>query len=112
MPHWMFESFIKRSTMLITEEDIALTAEGIDCYMCSEGIILTADVLQFQHKCCEENMYGMKYTAQRLLAGDRIGKELYERNLEIVERLYEDRIIPTLNEAPLSSRQLKKQKNI
>lgn len=97
MPSWLFDSFIKRNVMLITEEDIALTVEGIDRYMRSEGIILTEEELRYRHKCCEGNMIGVKYTAQQLLAGDKIGRELYERNLAMVERYYDDNIISSLN---------------
>ena len=97
MPSWLFDSIIKRDMILITEEDLALTAEGIDQYMRSEGIILTKDELQYHHKCCEGNLLGVKYTAQRLLAGDRIGKELYERNLETIGRYFEDTVISTMN---------------
>lgn len=99
MPSWLFESFIKRNTMLIAESDLALTVEGIDRYMRSEGIILTEDELQYQYQyqCCEGNLIGVKYTAQRLLAGDKIGRELYERSLASVEQYYEDNIISVLN---------------
>ena len=97
MPSWLFDSFIKRNMMLITEEDLALTAEGIDRYMRSEGIILSEEEIRYQHKCCEGNLFGVKYTAQRLLAGDKVGKELYEKNLAMVERYYEESIISTMN---------------
>ncbi len=97
MPSWLFDSFIKRNMMLISEKDLALTVEGIDRYMRSDGIILTEEELDFLHKSCGGNLLGIKYTAQRLLAGDRIGKELFEQNLAAVERYFEDNIISALN---------------
>ncbi|MGN0656886.1 MAG: hypothetical protein ACI4KR_08830 [Ruminiclostridium sp.] len=90
-------SFIKNNVMLITEEDLALTPEGIDRYMRSEGIILTEDEVNFQYKCSEGNLIGVKYTAQQLLAGDRIGKELYEKNLAVMGRYFEDNVISSMN---------------
>ena len=50
MPSWLFDSFVKRNMMLITEEDLALTVEGIDRYMRSEGLILTEEELQYVKK--------------------------------------------------------------
>ena len=97
MPSWLFDSFVKRNMMLITEEDLALTVEGIDRYMRSEGLILTEEELQYLKECCEGNLFGVKYTAQRLLAGDKIGRELYESNLATVVRYLEDSVISTLN---------------
>lgn len=47
MPSWLLDSFIKCSMMLITEDDLALTTEGIDRYMRSEGIILSEEELCF-----------------------------------------------------------------
>ncbi|MDY3792951.1 MAG: hypothetical protein SOZ56_10835 [Oscillospiraceae bacterium] len=79
MPGWLFDTFITKNMLLITEDDLALSEEGIDKYMRSEGIILTADELRFQRQCSEGNLYGVKFTAQQLLAGDKIGRELFEK---------------------------------
>lgn len=97
MPSWLFDSIIKRNMILITEDDLALTAEGIDRYMRSEGIILTEEELQFQRQESEGNLIAIKYTAQRLASGDRTGKELYEKNLETIERYFEETVITSLN---------------
>ena len=97
MPSWLFDTFIKGDMILISEEDLALTVEGIDRYMRSEGIILSEDELCYLRKCCEGNLIGVKYTARRLLAGDRIGKELYEKNLATIERYFEENILSAMN---------------
>ena len=97
MPSWLFDSFVKCNMMLITEEDLALTVEGIDRYMRSEGLILTEEELQYLKKCCEGNLFVVKYTAQLLLAGNKIGRELYESNLATFVRYLEDSDISALN---------------
>lgn len=97
MPSRLFDSIIKRNMMLITEDDLALTAEGIDRFMRSERIILTEEELQFQRQTSEGNLIAIKYTAQSLLAGEHLGKELYEKNLETIERYFEETVISSLN---------------
>lgn len=97
MPSWLFDTFITRNMLLITEEDLALSEEDIDKYMRAEGIILTEEELRFQKQCSEGNLYGIKYTAQRLLAGDKIGKELFEKNSDMFQSYLENSIISEMN---------------
>ena len=70
--------------LIIPEEDLALNEEGIDKYMRSEGIILSEEELRFQRKCCEGNPFGVKYAAQQLLAGNRMGNELFEQDSTVI----------------------------
>lgn len=97
MPSWLYDTFITRNMLLVAQEELALSEEGIDKYMRSEGIILTADELRFHRQCSEGNLYGVKFTAQQLLAGDRIGKELFEKNSAMFQRYLENSIISELN---------------
>ncbi|MDY2847876.1 MAG: hypothetical protein SOU50_06620, partial [Oscillospiraceae bacterium] len=97
MPSWLFNTFITKSMALITEDDIALPEEGIDQYMRSEGIILTEEELRYLKKCSEGNFYGLKYTARRLLSGDRIGNELYEQNSAMFQSYAINNIISEFN---------------
>lgn len=97
MPSWLFNTFITKDMALITEDDIALSEEGIDRYMRSEGIILTEKELQFQKKCNEGSFYGIKYTAARLLAGDRISSELYDKNSIMFQNYAINNIISEIN---------------
>lgn len=97
MPSWLYDTFITRNMRLVTQEELALSEEGIDKYMRSEGIILTADELRFHRQCSEGNLYGVKFTAQQLLAGDRIGKELFEKNSAMFQSYLENSIISELN---------------
>lgn len=62
MPSWLLDSIIKRNMIIITEDDLALTTEGIDRYMRSEGIILTEEELRFQRQSSEGNLIAIKYT--------------------------------------------------
>ncbi|MDD6991105.1 MAG: hypothetical protein PUI48_04680 [Oscillospiraceae bacterium] len=97
MPGWLFDTFITKNMLLITEDDLALSEEGIDKYMRSEGIILTADELRFQRQCSEGKLYGVKFTAQQLLAGDKIGRELFEKNSIMFQNYLENNIISEMN---------------
>ena len=97
MPGWLFDTFITKNMLLITEDDLALSEEGIDKYMRSEGIILTADELRFQRQCSEGNLYGVKFTAQQLLAGAKIGRELFEKNSIMFQNYLENNIISEMN---------------
>ena len=82
MPSWLYNTVITCHMLIIPEENLALNEEGIDKYMRSEGIILSEEELRFQRKCCEGNPFGVKYAAQQLLAGNRMGK--LNRQPEIV----------------------------
>ena len=97
MPSWLLECFIKQNMLLITEEDLALSAEGIDRYMRSEDIILSENELLYLQKCCEGDPIGVIYTAQQLHAGARIGKGLYEKNLAEIGRYFEETVIAAMN---------------
>lgn len=97
MPSWLYDTIITRNMLLITQDDLALSEEGIDKYMRSEGIILTAEELRFQRRCSEGNLYGVKFTAQQLLAGDRIGRELFEKNSAMFQSYLENSIISEMD---------------
>lgn len=97
MPSWLTECFIRHNMLLITEEELALSAEEIDRYMRSDGIILANDELLYLRKCCEGNPIGVIYTAQQLHAGARIGKELYEQSLMAIGSYFEKTVIAAMN---------------
>lgn len=97
MPSWLFDSFIRRNMMLISEEDIALSPEGIDKFMRSEGIILSADEIQYEYKTSHGNMMGLIYTAQMLKSGEKLSDNVYQKVLALVLRYYEDSIISAMN---------------
>ena len=97
MPSWLYDTVVTCHMLIIPEEDLALNEEGIDKYMRSEGIILSEEELHFQRKCCEGNPFGVKYTAQQLLAGNRIGNELFEQNSIMFQSYLEQSIISELS---------------
>lgn len=97
MPGWLYDTFITGDMLLVTQDELALTEEGIDKYMRSEGLILTAEELSFMRRSSEGNLYGVKFTARQLLAGDRIGKELFEKNSAMFQSYLENSIISELN---------------
>lgn len=97
MPSWLFDTFIRRSMMLITEEDIALTREDIDKYMRSAGLILSDRELDFLYRCSHGNLIGVKYTEQCMLSGARLDEELYQKNIVLVMRYFEESIVGALN---------------
>lgn len=97
MPSRLYDTVITRNILLISEEDLALSEEGIDKYMRAEGIILSRDELHFLSRCSEGNLFGVKYTAQRLLSGDKVGKELFEQNCIMFQNYLENNIISELN---------------
>ena len=84
MPSWLYDTVVTCHMLIIPEEDLALNEKGIDKYMRSEGIILSEEELRFQRKCCEGNPFGVKYAAQQLLAGNRMGNELFEQNSAVI----------------------------
>ena len=97
MPSWLYDTVITCRMLIIPEEDLALTEEGIDKYMRSEGIILSEEELRFQRETCEGNAFGIKYAAQQLLAGKRTGNELFEQNSIMYQRYLEQSIISELS---------------
>lgn len=97
MPSWLYDAFITNHMVLIPEEDLALTAENIDQYMRSEGLILTPEELSFLCESSEGNLLGVKYTAQLLAAGKKISKELYEENSYLFQAYLENKIISELS---------------
>ena len=97
MPSWLFDSFMKHSVMVITEDELALSADDIDRYMRSEGIILTEDDIGLLHKWTEGNLIGIKYAAQMLSEGETVDRELYEKNLAMVQRFYEETIVSAMS---------------
>lgn len=97
MPSWLFESYIRRSMMVITEEDIALDQTGIDRYMRSEGLILSEEELQYQCRCTHGNLIGVKFTAQSMLAGNRLSEELCTKNLDMVLRYFEESVLSAMS---------------
>lgn len=97
MPSWLYDTVVTCHMLIIPEEDLALNEEGIDKYMRSEGIILSEEELHFQRKCCEGNPFGVKYTAQQLLAGNRIGNELFEQNSIMFQSYLEQSVISELS---------------
>lgn len=97
MPSWLYDTVVTRNMMLITEEELALTEEGIDRYMRAEGIILSREELHFQRQCSEGNLFGVKYTAKRLLSGDRIGQDLFASNSIMFQNYLENNIISELD---------------
>lgn len=97
MPSWLYDTVVTCHMLIIPEEDLALNEEGIDKYMRSEGIILSEEELRFQRKCCEGNPFGVKYTAQQLLAGNRIGNELFEQNSIMFQSYLEQSVISELS---------------
>lgn len=97
MPSWLFDTFIRRSMMLITEEDIALTRSDIDKYMRSSGLILSEKELSYLYKCSYGNLIGVKYTEQCMLSGAALDEELYQKNIVIVMRYFEETIVGALN---------------
>lgn len=97
MPSWLYDTVITCHMLIIPEDNLALNEEGIDKYMRSEGIILSEEELHFQRKCCEGNPFGVKYTAQQLLAGNRIGNELFEQNSIMFQSYLEQSVISELS---------------
>lgn len=97
MPSWLYDTVITCHMVIIPEDDLALTEEGIDKYMRSEGIILSEEELRFQRETCEGNAFGIKYAAQQLLAGKRTGNELFEQNSIMYQRYLEQSIISELS---------------
>ncbi|MGN0650455.1 MAG: LuxR C-terminal-related transcriptional regulator [Oscillospiraceae bacterium] len=97
MPSWLYDTFITGHMVLIPEEDLALTTEGIDKYMRSEGLILNEEELKYQRKYSEGNLLGVKYTAQQLLAGKKMSRELHEENCILFQTYLENNIITELN---------------
>lgn len=97
MPSWLYDTVVTCHMLIIPEEDLALTEEGIDKYMRSEGIILSEEELRFQRETCEGNAFGIKYAAQQLLAGKRTGNELFEQNSIMYQRYLEQSIIAELS---------------
>lgn len=97
MPSWLYDTVITCHMLIIPEENLALNEEGIDKYMRSEGIILSTEELHFQRKCCEGNPFGVKYAAQQLLAGNRIGNELFEQNSIMFQSYLERSVISELS---------------
>lgn len=97
MPGWLYDTFISCHMLLITEDDLAMSLEGIDSYMRSEGIILTEEELEFQRKCSEGNPLGVIFTAQQLQAGKKIGKELFRENSFLFQTRLEKGIITELD---------------
>ena len=97
MPSWLFDSFIRRNMMLISEEDIALSPEGINKFMRSEGIILSADEIQYEYKTSHGNMMGLIYTAQMLKSGEKLSDNVYQKVLALVLRYFEDSVIAAMN---------------
>lgn len=97
MPSWLYDTVITCHMLIIPEDNLALNEEGIDKYMRSEGIILSEEELHFQCKCCEGNPFGVKYTAQQLLAGNRIGNELFEQNSIMFQSYLEQSVISELS---------------
>ena len=97
MPGWLYDTVITCHMLIIPEENLALNEEGIDKYMRSEGIILSTEELHFQRKCCEGNPFGVKYAAQQLLAGNRIGNELFEQNSIMFQSYLERSVISELS---------------
>lgn len=97
MPSWLFDTFITENMLLISENDLALTEEGIDKYMRSEGLVLTEDELKFLRKTSEGNLYGIKYTAQQLLSGKKVGNDLYAENSVMFQSYLENNVISEMN---------------
>lgn len=97
MPSWFYNTFITQNMALITEEDLALSEEEIDKYMRAEGIVLSSKQLQFLRQCNEGNAFAVKYMAQRIIAGDSIGKNLFEENSIMFQNYLENNIISELN---------------
>lgn len=97
MPSWLYDTVVTCHMLIIPEEDLALTDEGIDKYMRSEGIILSEEELRFQRETCEGNAFGIKYAAQQLLAGKHTGNELFEQNSIMYQRYLEQSIISELS---------------
>lgn len=97
MPSWLYDTVVTCHMLIIPEEDLALTEEGIDKYMRSEGIILSEEELRFQRETCEGNAFGIKYAAQQLLAGKHTGNELFEQNSIMYQRYLEQSIIAELS---------------
>ncbi len=97
MPSWLYHTFVTCHMVLIPEEDLALTTEGIDRYMRAEGIILTEEELKYQRRCNEGNLLGVIYTAQQILAGKKIGREIYEENSMLFQTYLENNIISELS---------------
>lgn len=97
MPSWLFDSFMKHNVMVITEDELALSADEIDRYMRSEGLVLTEDDIGLLHKWTEGNLIGIKYAAQMLSEGGTVDRELYEKNLAMVQRFYEETIVSAMS---------------
>lgn len=97
MPSWLFDTFVRRNMMLISEEDIALTADDIDKYLRSGGVILNENDLDYLYKFSHGNLIGLKYTEQCLLSGEKLDEDLYQKNIQLIMRFFEENVIGMLD---------------
>lgn len=97
MPSWLFNSFIKKNMMLISENDLALSADEIDRYLRSDEIILEKSEIANLLEYSSGNMFEIKYIAQQILAGEKPRRELYDKTTELIGRYYEEKIMSVLD---------------
>ena len=101
-PSWLYDTIITRNMLLITEEDLQLSGEGIDGYLRTRNILLSAEELRYLRQASEGNPFSLLYAIRRIQSGARVGADLFDENSTLFQNYLVNRVISELNSELIS----------
>ncbi len=93
IPSWLMECCIELGLMIISENDLKLSAADTFGYFSDMDIGISPDEVSVLCRRCEGNALMLRYCAAKISEGCRIGEELYEVRSHFREYL-NNKIIP------------------
>ncbi len=78
IPAWLIAQHIKEIFIVITEDDLRLSAAEVSRYLDICGVAHMEEDVQYLHETAEGNAYAVRHTAMKLKEGKSLGPELYE----------------------------------
>lgn len=94
VPSWLIDSYINKNYLVISENELLLSPRDIEKYFADSEIDATDEEIGFVTTASEGNQFIVRYAANQIKLGTKIGPELYNSTVEHFVMILREKIIP------------------